>query len=142
MIRLGMLDFDTSHVVEFTRRLNHKQIDEEQFVDGAEIVVACPGESKIMPERIPTLVAEMEKLGVPLVAKPADMLGKVDGVLIEAQEGGTHLGRADRFWRPVCPATSTSRSPVPSPTPKPSSTWRRRRGCPFSARRRSATLRS
>ena len=24
MIRLGILDFDTSHVVEFTKRLNHK----------------------------------------------------------------------------------------------------------------------
>ena len=38
MIRLGMLDFDTSHVVEFARRLNHKGIEEEQWVDGATIV--------------------------------------------------------------------------------------------------------
>ena len=30
MLKLGILDFDTSHVVEFTKRLNHKQIAEDQ----------------------------------------------------------------------------------------------------------------
>ena len=53
MLKLGILDFDTSHVVEFTKRLNHKDGAEDQWVDGAEVVIGCPGESKIMPERIP-----------------------------------------------------------------------------------------
>jgi len=97
MIRLGMLDFDTSHVVEFTSRLNHKHSDREQWVDGAEVVVGCAGESKIMPERIPGYVQQIEKMGVPLVAKPEDMIGKVDGMLIESQEGGVHLQRARPF---------------------------------------------
>jgi hypothetical protein len=97
MIRLGILDFDTSHVVEFIRRLNHKGSDKEQWVDGAEVVVGCPGESRIMPERIPGYVKEVEKLGVPLVDKPADMIGKVDGMLIESQEGGAHWERARPF---------------------------------------------
>src|SRR5260221_12306960 len=70
MIRLGILDFDTSHVVEFTQRLNHKHSDKDQWVDGAAVVVGCPGESKIMPERIAGYTQTMEKLGVPLVAKP------------------------------------------------------------------------
>ncbi len=30
MIRLGIVDFDTSHVVEFTRRLNYVDVSEEQ----------------------------------------------------------------------------------------------------------------
>src|SRR5205807_1514894 len=30
MIRLGIVDFDTSHAVEFTRRLNHVDIAEDQ----------------------------------------------------------------------------------------------------------------
>ncbi len=53
MIRLGILDFDTSHAVEFTKRLNHKGIAEDQWVDGAQVVLGWPGTSKIMPERIP-----------------------------------------------------------------------------------------
>src|ERR1700730_8869832 len=97
MIKLGILDFDTSHVVEFTRRLNHKEVPEDQWVHGARVVIACPGESKIMPERIPGYTKAMTKLGVPLVDKPEDMIGKVDGMLIESQEGGVHLQRARPF---------------------------------------------
>ena len=67
MIKLGILDFDTSHVLEFTKRLNHKDIAEEQWVDGAEVVIGCPGESKIMPERIPEYTKAMKKLGVPIL---------------------------------------------------------------------------
>jgi virulence factor len=97
MIKLGILDFDTSHVVEFTRRLNHKEVPEDQWVHGARVVIACPGESKIMPERIPEYTKVMTKLGVPLVDKPEDMIGKVDGMLIESQEGGVHWQRARPF---------------------------------------------
>ena len=70
MIRLGMLDFDTSHTVEFTRHLNHVGIEEDQWVDGARVVVGCPGASRIAPERIPGFRSEMERHGVPLVADP------------------------------------------------------------------------
>ena len=97
MIRLGILDFDTSHVVEFTTRLNHKHKDKEQWVDGAEVVLGCPGESKIMPERIPGYKKTMEDFGIKLVEKPTDMIGKVDGMLIESQEGGVHWERAKPF---------------------------------------------
>ena len=97
MIKLGVLDFDTSHVVEFTSRLNHKHSSKDQWVDGALVVIGCPGESKIMPERIPGYVAEMKKMGVALVDDPKDMIGKVDGMLIESQEGGAHWGRAKPF---------------------------------------------
>ena len=97
MIKLGILDFDTSHVVEFTKRLNHKGIDKEQWVNGAEVVIACPGESRMMPERIPEYRKAMKDLGVPLVERPEDMIGKVDGMLIESLEGGVHWQRARTF---------------------------------------------
>jgi hypothetical protein len=97
MIKLGILDFDTSHVVEFTTRLNHLHKAKEQWVDGAQVVVGCPGESKIMPERIPGYVEQMKKLGIELVDKPEAMIGKVDGMLIESQEGGAHWPRAKPF---------------------------------------------
>src|SRR4051794_15123037 len=97
MIKLGVLDFDTSHVVEFTRRLNQKDIARDQWVEGARVVIGCPGESKIMPERIPAYKAAMEEFGVPLVDRPEEMIGKVDGMLIESQEGTPHLERARPF---------------------------------------------
>lgn len=97
MIRLGILDFDTSHVVEFTKRINRKGIAAGQHVEGATIVIGCAGQSAMSPERIPGYKAEMEKLGVPLVDKPTDMIGKVDGMLIESLEGGAHLERAKPF---------------------------------------------
>ncbi|HEV3145027.1 MAG TPA: Gfo/Idh/MocA family oxidoreductase [Gemmataceae bacterium] len=97
MIKLGVLDFDTSHVIEFTKRLNHAGIAENQWVDGAKVVIGCPGSSQIAPERIPGFVGEMKKLGVPLVEKPEDMLGMVDGMLIESQEGTPHYERAKPF---------------------------------------------
>jgi predicted dehydrogenase len=97
MIRLGVLDFDTSHVVEFTKRLNHVAISEDQWVHGARIVMGCPGESKIMPERIPGYVKQMQELGIPLVDRPEEMIGRVDGMLIESQEGTVHYERAKPF---------------------------------------------
>jgi predicted dehydrogenase len=103
MIRLGIVDFDTSHVVEITRRLEHKGVAKDQWVEGARIVAACPGESKIMPERIPGYKKEMEKLGIPLVEKPEELIGKVDGVLVESQEGGVHLARARPFLEASLP---------------------------------------
>jgi hypothetical protein len=97
MIKLGILDFDTSHCVEFTRRLNQIGNDKEQFVEGAKVVIGCPGESKLSPERIKGFTDQMKKYGVPLVDKPADMIGKVDGMLIEAVDGTVHYERAKPF---------------------------------------------
>jgi hypothetical protein len=97
MIRLGMLDFDTSHCVAFTQRINHTGVDEKQFVDGAQVVIGCPGESKLSPERIAGFTTEMKKLGVPLVDKPEEMIGKVDAMLIESVDGTVHLERSKPF---------------------------------------------
>jgi predicted dehydrogenase len=97
MIKIGILDFDTSHAVEFTKRLNHIDSEKEQWVEGAKVVVGCPGESKLSPERIPRYTEAMKKYGVPLVDKPADMIGKVDAMLIEAVDGSVHYERAKPF---------------------------------------------
>jgi predicted dehydrogenase len=97
MIKLGILDFDTSHCVEFTRRLNQIGDDKEQFVEGAKIVVGCAGESKLSPERVKGFTEQMTKFGVPLVDKPSDMINKVDGMLIEAVDGTVHYERAKPF---------------------------------------------
>src|SRR5215471_8384078 len=98
MLRLGILDFDSSHAIEFTKRLNHKLCPEEQWVEGAEAVVGCSLPSLLSPERVPGFVKTFtEDLGLPLVEKPEEMLGKVDGVLIESVDGSVHLERARPF---------------------------------------------
>lgn len=97
MLRLGLVDCDTSHAVEFTRRLNRRGIGRSQQVEGAEVVVACPGTSRMAPERVPGFTAELQKLGVPLVEHPRELLGRVDAVLIESLEGGMHLPHARLF---------------------------------------------
>lgn len=98
MLRLGMLDLDTSHAVAFTQRLNHLKAPQEEWVDGAKVVVACPGISQVMPERIPGFAKALaEEYGVPLVQKPEEMLGKIDALLLEGNDGALHLERARPF---------------------------------------------
>jgi len=46
-MRIGIVGVDTSHVVQFTMRLNHIDIEEEQWVEGAQVVAGFPGTSKI-----------------------------------------------------------------------------------------------
>src|SRR5688572_19175064 len=97
MIRVGLVDFDTSHVAAFTQRLNHVGVDKEQWVEGAKVVIGCPGESEMMPERIPGFTEQLRGYGIPLVERPEEMLGKIDAVMIESQQGSRHLERAKPF---------------------------------------------
>ncbi|MEM2885857.1 MAG: Gfo/Idh/MocA family oxidoreductase, partial [Thermoproteota archaeon] len=99
MIRLGIVGLDTSHAGEFTKRFNHVGVEEEQWVDGAKVVAACAGESKIksMEEIEAEAKIMAERFGVELVNRPEDMLGKIDAVLIESQEGSSHFTYAKPF---------------------------------------------
>jgi predicted dehydrogenase len=92
-----MVDFDSSHCVEFTRRINHIDIEQDQWVDGARVVIGCPGASVLSPERLPGFTAEMTQLGVPLVDEPTAMIGAIDAVMIESVDGQVHLDRARPF---------------------------------------------
>ena len=97
MIRLGIVDFDTSHVVAFTQRLNHIDVGENQWIEGAKVVIGCPGTSIISPERVPGFTEKLKSYGVPLVDDPTEMIGKVDGILIESVDGSVHYDRAKPF---------------------------------------------
>ena len=97
MIRLGMVDFDTSHAVEFTKRLNHIDIAEDQWVSGAKVVAGVPGRSQIAPEVIAGNTETLKKYGVEILDDPASLFGKIDAVLIESVDGSVHLERARPF---------------------------------------------
>jgi virulence factor len=97
MIRLGIVDFDTSHAVEFTRRLNHVDIAEDQWVEGARVVAGVPGTSQIAPEAIAKNTETLKKYGITLYDDPAELFGKVDAVLVESVDGSVHRRRALPF---------------------------------------------
>lgn len=98
MLRLGIVDFGTSHVVQFTRRLNRVDIEEEQWVDGAQMVMGCRGTSECCDdERMDEYVETLAGYGVEVVERAEDMIGKVDGVMIETGDGSAHLERARPF---------------------------------------------
>lgn len=103
MIRVGLVDFDTSHVVAFTQRLNHIDIDSSEHVDGARVVAGCPGDSHIMPERIGPYAEQLRTYGIELVERPADLIGKIDAVMIESNQGSRHLERARPFLKAGLP---------------------------------------
>ena len=97
MIRLGIVDFDTSHVVAFTQRLNHIEVSEDQWIEGAQVVMGCPGTSLMSPEQIPGYTEQLRSYGVSLVDDPTEMIGQIDGVLIESVDGSVHYKRAKPF---------------------------------------------
>ena len=97
MIRLGIVDCDTSHVVAFTQRLHHVDVGEDHWVDGAKVVAAVPLPSLVSPERVPRFVAQLRGYGIQIVERPEELLGKVDAVLVEANDGSVHRERALPF---------------------------------------------
>jgi len=97
MIRLGIVDCDTSHVVAFTQRLNHLEIGEDQWVEGAQVVAAVPLPSLVSPERVGPFTEQLRGYGIEILDDPAALLGRVDGVLIEAVDGSVHRERATPF---------------------------------------------
>lgn len=97
MWRLGIVDFDSSHSVEFARRFNRIGIGSEQFVDGAEVVLAWPGSSDMAPERIPGFQREIEGMGIELASSADELIGQIDAVLVLSLCGSAHLDRARPF---------------------------------------------
>jgi len=104
MLRLGIVDFDSSHSIEFTRRFNHVGVDSDQFVDGARVEVGWPGTSKMAPERIAGFTEQIAECGVELVKAAEDLLGRIDAVLILSLCGDAHLQRVRPFLEAGIPA--------------------------------------
>ena len=98
MIKVGLVGFDTSHVVQFTKRLNHVDIEEDQWVEGAQVVAGFPGTSQITEqETIDEYTKQVADCGVEIVPAPEDLIGQIDAVMIEFQAGSVHLQQARPF---------------------------------------------
>jgi hypothetical protein len=93
--RVGIIGLDTSHSTAFTRALNDPASGEE--FGGYKVVAAFPRGSndiKSSVDRIPAYTEEVKKLGVEIVNSINELLGKVDVVLLETNDGRLHLEQA------------------------------------------------
>lgn len=104
MLCLGIVDFDSSHCIEFTRRFNHVGLSPEQYVTGARVVAGWPGSSEMAPERIGGFREQVTAAGVELVDSPLELIGRIDAVLILSLCGSAHLERVRPFLEAGVPA--------------------------------------
>jgi len=95
-LRVGMVGLDTSHAVEFTRRLN--DTNDPDFIPGARVVVAVKGGSPDIPQSVQHIEDYTEilqqKYGVKLVEDVDQLVKDVDVVMIESLDGRPHLAEA------------------------------------------------
>ena len=100
MKRVGIVDWDTSHVVQFTMRLNRlEDVAEEQWIDSDYRVVAgVPGVSEITDaDRLAEYKEKLTGWGVEPVETVEELVDMVDVVCVESQSGLAHLDRARPF---------------------------------------------
>jgi predicted dehydrogenase len=96
-IRLGIIGLDTSHAIAFTELLNATNAPAE--LAGCRVVVAYPPGSADIPssvQRVPEYTERIQKLGVEIVPSIEALLSRVDGVLLETNDGRPHREQARR----------------------------------------------
>jgi len=97
--RIGLIGLDTSHVIAFSKVLNATN-----STYGCKVVAGFPMVSKDLPsscDRIEKYTAQLrDEFGVKIVGSIEELLGLVDGVMVEAVDGRPHLAQA----RPVIAA--------------------------------------
>jgi len=93
--RLGVIGLDTSHAVAFTKLFNDPA--EKDHVPGFRVVAAHPHGSRDIPSstsRIPEYTQTVSGLGVEIVDDVAALAARVDGVLLETNDGRPHHEQA------------------------------------------------
>lgn len=101
MLKVGLVNLDTSHVIAFSQRLHHKGVAEEQWVDGAVTTHAWRGDSNVRTKDEIEAYAQQLKndYGVELVDTLDEMIDQVDVVCVEANEGWRHLELVTPFLK-------------------------------------------
>lgn len=92
-LKLGIVGLDTSHVVAFTKILN--DVNHPLYIPEARIVAAYPSFSQDIEasySRVDGYTEELrDKWGVEMVGDVETLCERVDGVLIESNDGRRHL---------------------------------------------------
>lgn len=100
VIRIGIIGLDTSHSTAFTELLNGTSDD--PLVKEFEVVAAYPYGSTTIPssrDRIPGYIETVKNFGVEITESIAELLDKVDCVLLETNDGRLHLEQAVEVFR-------------------------------------------
>lgn len=93
--RLGIIGLDTSHSLAFAKSMNRTPADPK--FRNCRIVAAYPQGSTTIEssvERIPGYIEEIKKLDVEIVDSIEALLQRVDGVLLETNDGQPRLEQA------------------------------------------------
>ena len=93
--KAGIIGLDTSHSVVFTKALNSPDALPE--FGGYKVVAAYPKGSsdiKSSADRIPGYTRDVVGLGVEIVNSIEELIGKVDVVFLETNDGRLHLEQA------------------------------------------------
>lgn len=95
VIKVGIIGLDTSHSPAFIELLNSEDLKPEH--QGFRVVAAYPYGSKTIEnsfKRIPEYTEKAKKNGVEIVSSIAELLEKVDCVMLETNDGNLHLEQA------------------------------------------------
>jgi predicted dehydrogenase len=98
--RIGIIGLDTSHSVAFVRAFNAETPAPE--LGGYRVVAAYPYGSRTIESsasRIPGYTEQVRAQGVEIVGSIAELLGKVDAVLLNTNDGRLHLEQALEVFR-------------------------------------------
>ena len=94
-LRIGIIGLDTSHCVAFTKLLNDPKAEAD--LGGYRVVAAYPYGSRDIEssaKRIPGYIEDIKKLDVSITESIAELLDKVDVVLLETNDGRLHREQA------------------------------------------------
>ncbi|WP_391540381.1 Gfo/Idh/MocA family protein [Rubripirellula lacrimiformis] len=100
-IRIGIIGLDTSHVPAFTKEFNGDHPTGDPM-SGFRVVAAYPfGSSAIesSASRIPKYTEQMKEMGITIADSIEQLLGMVDCILLETNDGTLHLNQALQVFR-------------------------------------------
>jgi len=101
VFRVGIIGLDTSHALAFTNGINGS--GDKPGIEGFRVVAAYPKGSPDIESsvsRVPDYIEKMQAMGIEIVDSIEDLLTKVDGILLETNDGRPHLEQV----RPVIAA--------------------------------------
>jgi predicted dehydrogenase len=99
-VKVGIIGLDTSHSIAFTKELNGT--DKKEQYKNYQVVAAYPYGSKTIKssfDRIPGYSEQVKEMGVEIVSSIADLLKKVDVILLETNDGNLHLEQAYEVFK-------------------------------------------
>jgi len=100
VVRVGVIGLDTSHSVAFTKHLNVTR-EKPEYQDFRVVAAVVHGSRDIASStnRYPSYTAQMREMGVQIVPDIATLLGKVDAVLLETNDGREHYAQTAEVFR-------------------------------------------